>query len=703
MWELRVFLWSLGSWSYSSHPLPPERTGHGCTVGVNRDPPVWPFTQTGKWKWQGADLTFVGRRATTCYYFEETWIVAVCSCTPPRPVRVHDLVDPGSRSTFDYWITSSTSSFMSFSLMLGITPSTTVLSAAWDLLDSFLGAEAVQCTGLLHVISVRLQTTIHCKKREKEWNTPNSGNAEHSANDANVLEPLARLLWLFPVTAHGETQEESPVVRGFLNRHQRGVVRGDATSVIESLGAAERPTRTEAHWSLMHPDTDMHCVHVFRTLQESDTTSYHCWSLVFAWFISLSISLPRMMVSHNCFTFVHNLQLVFHLCLHWKHALSQLVVSPPGSVDSTTAGICLDSSSSFLSTSTTSCASWCTWAISWSWQWPMNSPLWDAYPWQSPPHKKESNVGRPCLRSRYRWNSFLLCWCQNWLCSAGNCFRQHPRTAIVRVRTSMLITSSELSVSTADATLQFSVPALVSASFDSALRHASGSEDVRFPVVIGLVKLLRPPTASAAHWARVYCGCQPGPTRVTLHPNKMVEIPERKPYIRWTTYYDVLRFRRDVDCRRVFLHDNNETRTLSWPGIWWKFDHELWMDQNVLRYPFESDCGQIIRNSWSFYDDLWLLSADENDTVPWSNDQKGKNKNVFYDLMFYLKKSTPTCRNLQKMERTEQLFPTIHRIRRIVWNWFTSIEILTHFQKNLKTLQMNPKQCVKKNHTHVDV
>ena len=93
--------------------------------------------------------------------------------------------------------------------MLGITPSTTV--------------------------------TIHCKRREKEWNTLNSGNAEHSANDASVLEPLARLLWLFPVTAHGETQEESAVVRGFLNRHQRGVVRGDATSVIESLGACRTP------------------------------------------------------------------------------------------------------------------------------------------------------------------------------------------------------------------------------------------------------------------------------------------------------------------------------------------------------------------------------------------------------------------------------------------------------------------------------
>ena len=29
-----------GSWSCLGHPQPPWRTRHGCTVGVNRDPPV---------------------------------------------------------------------------------------------------------------------------------------------------------------------------------------------------------------------------------------------------------------------------------------------------------------------------------------------------------------------------------------------------------------------------------------------------------------------------------------------------------------------------------------------------------------------------------------------------------------------------------------------------------------------------------------
>ena len=160
------------------------------------------------------------------------------------------------------------------------------------------------------------------------------------------------------------------------------------------------------------------------------------------------------------------------------------------------------------------------------------------------------------LRSRYRWSSVPLCWCQNWLCSAGSCFRQHPRTTIVRVRTSMLVTSSELSVSTTDA------------AFDSALRHASGSQDVRFPVVIGLVKLHSLPSEldTGVLWV------SKEPTRVAVHPNRTVEIPERKPHVRWTTCYDLLRFRRDVDCKRVFLHTSS---TCSCPrsGRPWEHVH----------------------------------------------------------------------------------------------------------------------------------
>ena len=38
----------------SSYPQPPLRRGHGCTVGIDRDPPVWPSTQAGWWRYQSA-------------------------------------------------------------------------------------------------------------------------------------------------------------------------------------------------------------------------------------------------------------------------------------------------------------------------------------------------------------------------------------------------------------------------------------------------------------------------------------------------------------------------------------------------------------------------------------------------------------------------------------------------------------------------
>ena len=44
---------------------------------------------------------------TTCYDFEEMRNFELCPYTPPRPVRVHDLVDSGSTFTFDCWVTSS--------------------------------------------------------------------------------------------------------------------------------------------------------------------------------------------------------------------------------------------------------------------------------------------------------------------------------------------------------------------------------------------------------------------------------------------------------------------------------------------------------------------------------------------------------------------------------------------------------------------
>ena len=55
---------------------------------------------------------------------------------------------------------------------------------------------------------------------------------------------------------------------------------------------------------------------------------------------------------------------------------------------------------------------------------------------------------------------------------------------------------------------------------------------------IGLVNYVGHPQPPQSYWARVYCGCQPGPTRVALHPGRMMEKPERQPYIHWTTCYD---------------------------------------------------------------------------------------------------------------------------------------------------------------------
>ena len=39
---------------------------------------------------------------TTFYDFEKTRNIELCSYTPPRPVRVYDLVDPESTLTLDY-------------------------------------------------------------------------------------------------------------------------------------------------------------------------------------------------------------------------------------------------------------------------------------------------------------------------------------------------------------------------------------------------------------------------------------------------------------------------------------------------------------------------------------------------------------------------------------------------------------------------
>ena len=86
---------------------------------------------------------------------------------------------------------------------------------------------------------------------------------------------------------------------------------------------------------------------------------------------------------------------------------------------------------------------------------------------------------------------------------------------------------------------------------------------------IGLIYYIGHPQPPQLNWARVYCGCQPGPTRVALHPGRMMEKPERQPYVHWTTCYD---YRGDVDYRRVFLHPSSAW-SCSRSGRSWEYVH----------------------------------------------------------------------------------------------------------------------------------
>ena len=88
-----------GSWCCLGRPQPPQlnwaRVYCGCEPGPTR---VLPMPRQYS----------IGRRApalrtlATSYDFKETWIIDVSSCTPPRPVRVHDLVDFGITSLNDF-------------------------------------------------------------------------------------------------------------------------------------------------------------------------------------------------------------------------------------------------------------------------------------------------------------------------------------------------------------------------------------------------------------------------------------------------------------------------------------------------------------------------------------------------------------------------------------------------------------------------
>ena len=55
-----------------SNPQPPHRSGHGCTVGFDRDPPVWWPTQTGWWA--------IRAPALACVFACAVVVVVVTDC-----------------------------------------------------------------------------------------------------------------------------------------------------------------------------------------------------------------------------------------------------------------------------------------------------------------------------------------------------------------------------------------------------------------------------------------------------------------------------------------------------------------------------------------------------------------------------------------------------------------------------------------------
>ena len=55
----------------ASYPQPPDRSQHGCTVGIDREPPVWHLHQAGWWRYQSASS-----------YVRQCWFW--CCCTRGR-------------------------------------------------------------------------------------------------------------------------------------------------------------------------------------------------------------------------------------------------------------------------------------------------------------------------------------------------------------------------------------------------------------------------------------------------------------------------------------------------------------------------------------------------------------------------------------------------------------------------------------------
>ena len=83
--------------------------------------------------------------------------------------------------------------------------------------------------------------------------------------------------------------------------------------------------------------------------------------------------------------------------------------------------------------------------------------------------------------------------------------------------------------------------------------------------LIGLVYYIGHPQPPQLNWARVYCGCQPGPTRV-VSPSRQDDGETRAPALH--TLDDVLRFRGDEEYRAVLLHPSSTCSCLRSGRSW---------------------------------------------------------------------------------------------------------------------------------------
>ena len=84
---------SVVSFWRATHSLSPL-WGHGCTVGIDRDPPVWPSTQAGWWRYQSASsyvrayglrVRCARGRVRGCWF---CGVGAVDTRTPPRTMSL---------------------------------------------------------------------------------------------------------------------------------------------------------------------------------------------------------------------------------------------------------------------------------------------------------------------------------------------------------------------------------------------------------------------------------------------------------------------------------------------------------------------------------------------------------------------------------------------------------------------------------------